>query len=213
MWRFLGKCGLIAWMTMALIAANLTTAKNVDLFGMQATLGTVMFASTFLATDIITEAHGKQTAAKCVIASWVGALAFLAFTALAVQYVPNELDFISTSMSEVFSYNFQITGASLVMCLVANLADVWLYSKIRLMAEGKHMWLRNNVATITCNCLENFLFIGLAFYGVLPFENLVIIALTTTVLEVFLAVLDTPFLYLAKHVGSIELSEADVQAD
>lgn len=196
-----GKTGIVAWMCMALILANITTAKNVDLFGMETTLGTVMFATTFLGTDMLTERYGKFAAAKGLVLSWAVACTFLAFTVIANTYVPNSLDFISPSMSDVFSYNMRITGASLVMCLAANLLDIWIYSKLKAKMGGKQMWLRNNVATITCNCGENFLFMFLAFGGVLPIGDILVIALTTSAVEVALAVLDTPFLYAYKNLS------------
>lgn len=201
MGKTFGKTGIVAWMSMALILANITTAKNIDLFGLETTLGTVMFATTFLATDMLTEKYGKFAAIKGILLSWVVACAFLAFTTLATTYEPNSLDFISNSMDDVFSYNVRITSASLVMCLVANLLDIWIYSKLKAKMGGRHMWVRNNVATITCNCGENFLFMLLAFGGVFPISDILMIALTTSIIEAALAVFDTPFLYMYKLVG------------
>lgn len=47
--KIFGKAGLIAWIAIAMILANLTVVKTVNLFGIDATLGNIMFASTFLA--------------------------------------------------------------------------------------------------------------------------------------------------------------------
>ena len=82
---------------------------------------------------------------------------------------------------------------------LANLADIWLFNRLKTATNGKHLWLRNNVATIVCNGGENFLFILLAFLGIYTFGECLVIALSTTIIEIVVAVCDTPFLYLAKR--------------
>ena len=52
MYRCFGKHGLIAWVAMGTIIANIQVIKTIHIFGISATLGNVMFASIYLATDI-----------------------------------------------------------------------------------------------------------------------------------------------------------------
>lgn len=62
--RLFGKNGLICWVAMASIIANIEVTKSVDIFNISATLGNVMFASNFLATDILSECYGKNMQSK-----------------------------------------------------------------------------------------------------------------------------------------------------
>ena len=78
------------------------------------------------------------------------------------------------------------------------MADIYLYDKIKVKTEGRMLWLRNNVATILCNCLENFGFIFFAFVGIYDINTIISIAISTSVIEMVAAVIDTPFLYLSK---------------
>lgn len=71
------------------------------------------------------------------------------------------------------------------------------------------MWLRNNVATIVSNGAENFLFYLIAFLGVFPVKDILIIAVTATLIEIVIAICDTPFLYLATK-GRNNGEKADV---
>ena len=41
------KEGVIAWVGIATVLANIITAKNASIFGLNTAIGTVMFASTF----------------------------------------------------------------------------------------------------------------------------------------------------------------------
>jgi len=52
--------------TIATIAANIEVLIIVNAFGMEMTLGNILFASTFLVTDILSELYGKKEAQKAV---------------------------------------------------------------------------------------------------------------------------------------------------
>ncbi|MDY5776141.1 MAG: VUT family protein, partial [Lachnospiraceae bacterium] len=47
--------GLFLWTIVATIAANIEVLIIVNAFGMEMTLGNILFASTFLVTDILSE--------------------------------------------------------------------------------------------------------------------------------------------------------------
>ena len=51
------KEGLYVWLSIAVILANLTVCKMIDVFSFTTSLGNVLFASTFLATDIMSEKY------------------------------------------------------------------------------------------------------------------------------------------------------------
>ena len=64
--RFFGKQGIFAWTVICTIAANIEVLILVHAFGLDTTLGNVIFASSFLATDIMSEIFGKKDASRCV---------------------------------------------------------------------------------------------------------------------------------------------------
>lgn len=207
--RFFGKSGLYVWVGFATVAANIMTAKTVSLFGTDATLGTVLFASTFLATDILTECYGKESAKTAVKLALLSACAFIVASQIALVYQPSELDYANDSMKTLFDFNLRISAASVVMFFIANYLDVILYDKIRSKMNGKCMWIRNNFCTILCNGLENFAFISLAFAGIYSWSDIFIIAGSTTIIEILVAICDTPFLYLARRVKDGEYAKLD----
>lgn len=59
-YRFWGKIGLFIWIPIASIVANIQVTKTIDLFGLTATLGNIVYAGSFLVTDILNENHGKR---------------------------------------------------------------------------------------------------------------------------------------------------------
>lgn len=199
-YRLFGKNGATAWVAMATILANVITAKNADIFGMSTAIGTVMFASTFLATDILTEYHGREEAKKAVLVGLFADVLLIVSTQIALLYKPSEFDYADGAMQTLFALNLRISLASMTMYFIANMADVYLFSKLKEKSGGRLLWLRNNVSTILCNCLENFGFIWLAFVGIYDTETILTIAISTSVIEAIVALCDTPFLYLAGRI-------------
>lgn len=195
--RLFGKAGLLAWVPIASILANIMTAKTVDMFGLSSTMGTVLFASTFLATDILTENYNVKDARKAVFMGMCGVVFYIISSQIAIRYIPSQFDYANDAMVVIFSLSLRISISSIIMYLLANLADVYLYDKLKVKTGGKYMWLRNNVSTIACNCLENFFFMFLAFIGIYDFKTVVIMAVSTSIIEVVAGVCDTPFLYAA----------------
>ena len=202
--KFFGKKGLFAWVVIAGILANLQVNKTITLFGLDVSMGNVMFASSFLATDIISECYGRKSAKKSVIAGVSALVLFTLFMQMTLLFVPSEYDVISPAMSELFTMSIRTTVASVSMYALANICDVYLFDFLKKKTNGKKLWLRNNISTILCNGLENFGFIFLAFYGILETEALWQIALTTTAVEAVIALLDTPFLYMARRIKAKE---------
>lgn len=195
--KFFGKYGLLAWVPVASILANIMTAKTVNMFGLSSTMGTVLFASTFLATDILTENYDFKFARKAVFMGMFGTLFYIISSQIAIRYIPSAFDYAHESMVTIFSLSLRISISSIIMYFIANMADVYLYDRLRSKMHGRYMWLRNNVSTILCNCLENFFFMLMAFLGVFDFKTVIIMALSTSVIEIIAGICDTPFLYIA----------------
>lgn len=201
--RLFGKYGLIAWVGVASVLANIITAKTSNIVGLDAAQGSALFASTFLATDILCEMYGKKMAHTGVLVGLFSSVALIVATQIALLYIPVEYDYADKPMKVLFGLNLRITASSILMYLVANIADIAVFDKLRQMTGGKLLWLRNNVATILCNCLENFGFIYLAFLGVYTAGQCFEIAIATSVIEIIAAVCDTPFAYIGRRAANM----------
>ena len=200
-YKLFGKVGLFVWVAIATVLANIITAKNANIFGMSVAIGTVMFASTFLATDILSEKYSPEDAKKAVYIGLFSSAVLIIATQIALKYTPSMIDYANDSMTTLFGLNLRISLASMLMYFISNMADVFIFNKMKEKTQGRMLWLRNNVATILCNCLENFGFITLAFIGIYDFKTILIIAGSTSVIEIVAAVCDTPFVYLANRIS------------
>ncbi len=203
--KIFGYIGLYIYSAVAIIAANIQVLKLVDFFYSPEpiALGTALFTSIFLCTDILSEHFGKEKAQQNVL---IGFLAFLFITItmlFTIGFNPAEEDWIHDSLSNVFTPMTRFFIASMIAYLISQYFDVWIYDKIRKFTGNKNLWLRNNLSTILSSLIDNSVFSLLAWIILNPdpqtlYNVIMIYILGTYFLRVFIAVIDTPFLYIAK---------------
>lgn len=193
------KEGLYVWISIATITANILVCKSIDILELTASLGNVMFASIFLATDILSEKYDVKDSRKAVILAIVSQIIFIMTTTLAISYIPSETDLSNDSMKTLFSINTRVSISSIVMFGASNMLDIYLFEKLK-RKFPKQLWLRNNLSTIISNCLENYFFVFFAFVGIYNYSTILSIATTTSILEIIIAICDTPFMYIAKKL-------------
>ena len=191
--------GLYVWIGISTIIANIIVCKNIELLGITATLGNVMFASNYLATDIMCEKYGYKDSRKAVILGVVSQIIFIITTMIAISYIPSSEDMVNDSMKTLFSINLRVSISSITMYLASNMLDIYLFKKLKKKYPEK-LWLRNNISTIIANCLENYFFVFFAFVGIYDIGTILAIATSTSLLEIIIAVFDTPFIYLSKNL-------------
>jgi len=199
--KFFGKTGLIAWTVLASIIANIEVQAQVSAFGLNQTLGNILFASTFLATDILSEYHSKKDADKAVHISILACVCFIIISQFWLRFTPGSSDFALGYLQGIGKNTPRIMVSGLVVFAIVEKLSIYLYHKIwNWKGSGTHqfLWLRNNAATIISQAINSILFNLLAFYGIFPTAMLWEIIATTFLIYIFTSVLDTPFIYLAK---------------
>ena len=156
------KEGLFVWVSISTIIANILVCKSVDILGFTTSLGNVLFASNFLATDIMSEKYDMENSKKAVILGVFSQTIFILMMTLGLKYVPSSVDLTHESMVTLFSINIRVSICSIFMFFVSNMCDIYLFNKLKQKFPDK-LWLRNNVSTIISNCLENYIFSLMAF--------------------------------------------------
>ncbi len=207
-YRLFGDTGLYAMTVTVTILANIEVLILVVAFGMEQTLGNVLFAATFLITDILSENTGKKAANRAVFLG-IGASAFFALlTASWMLYVPADSDWAMPSIRAIFSTTPRLVLASMSVYAVSQLLDVWLYHKWwdftdkRFGSRRKYLWLRNNGSTLISQFVNTVLFNLAAFAGMEGYTPslLTSIILAGYAIYVVTSLLDTPVVYLARMV-------------
>ena len=205
-YRFFGRTGLLAFNILATILANIEVLLLVRAFGVEMTLGNVLFASTFLITDVLSENHSRKDANKAVIISTLCSVIFVALSQMWLLYTPSENDWASGAFNTIFSNTPRIVCASLAVYLISQLTDVWLYHKWwdwcrkHFNDEKKGLWIRNNGSTMISQLLNTLLYTALAFYGTYDLSTLVSIFCSSYIIYIITSLLDTPFVYWCRKI-------------
>lgn len=213
--RFWGKRGILSYIILSVIAANLQVNKGIvldfGLFQLEATLGNVMFAGIFLATDLLNEKYGQREARKAVIISIFANLSFILI--MFISTIFQGLDY-SSDFNNALNLFFAVSGGTFKAVLVGNAVyfisqslDVYVYAKIKEWnSSSKTLWIRNNGSTLISQLVDSILVtMGFALVGIFPREIIGSVILTTLIVKYIAALLDTPFLYVMSFVKSKEL--------
>ncbi|MYL48519.1 queuosine precursor transporter [Halobacillus litoralis] len=204
-YRFFGKSGLFVWIGMSTVLANIQVVKTVEMFGLNATLGNIVYGTAFLATDILNEKYGKKEARKAV---WMGFSTLIIMTIImqfAILFNPGQNDIAQPALQALFGLVPRIALGSMLAYIVSQYFDVWLYAKLKkLFPSDRALWIRNNGSTMISQLLDTSIFCFIAFFGLYPFEIWLEIFITTYIIKFIVAALDTPFFYMAKKMPHSE---------
>ena len=205
-YRLFGVMGLYAVSALATVLANIEVLLVIDAFGLEQTLGNVLFGVTFLITDILSENEGKKEADRAVNLGIFASLFFLVVSQSWLLYKPGASDWAMDSFKTLFSNTPRMMFASLSVYAISQKFDVWLYHKwweltTRKSGDGRRfLWLRNNGSTLISQLMNAVLFNVFAFAGMYDVQTLLSIIVSSYVIYIFTSLMDTPFVYLARRM-------------
>ena len=213
-YRFFNVQGLYCWTVLATISANIEVLILVDAFGMEQTLGNILFASTFLVTDILSEIAGRKEATKAVNIGIITSLMFIIISQSWLLYTPNANDWAFPHIQAIFSNTPRVMLAGLIVYAIVQRFDVWLYHRWwqwsdKLSGDSRRfLWLRNNGSTLISQLLNTLLFTFGAFWGTYTFPTLLSIVWASFVIFIFTSLADTHAVYIARWLKETDRIKA-----
>ena len=169
MYRCFGKQGLIAWVAIGTIIANIQVIKTVDIFGISATLGNVMFASIYLATDILNDIYGRKVAKRAVWLGFSSTLVMIIVMQMSLHFIPAPEDISQKALSTIFDLVPRIALGSIIAYIIGQHVDVFIFSMIKKVFQSdKTFIIRAYGSTVLSSIIDTALFVTIAFIGTLP---------------------------------------------
>jgi uncharacterized integral membrane protein (TIGR00697 family) len=167
---------LYAYNALAVVAANIQVLKMAEfsLCAEPMALGTVVFATTFLVSDILTEHYGPAAARQALRLSFLTQILMFIWMILTLGHTPADYSKISPDLAatlvaneegmlQLFAPSLRILTASLIAYFISQQCDIWLFQKIRHLSHGRFLWLRQNLSTALSGLLDNFVFALIAW--------------------------------------------------
>lgn len=200
-YKFFGKFGLFLWISISTIIANIEAVKLIEIFGIETSLGTVLYGSTFLATDILNLKYGEKETRKTIIIGFLSMIMISIFMFFCISYIPSSSDFAQDSLKTIFSVNVRITLGSIIAFMISQFLDTIIFQKLH--KKYNKLWLSNNVSTIICQIVDTIIFCTITYYGLISNKSLIEIMLSMYIFKFIIALLDTPFIYIADKLKNI----------
>lgn len=211
LFRAFGLFGLYSFISLSVVSANIQVLKAAQ-FSFQSepvALGTIVFGSTYMATNVITEHYGREYAEKSI---WIGfsTMLFITLGMLLTLGLPKlggggdniRFDQAHDAIATLFLPAPAIFLASFLSYIISQYNDILIFTGLKTLTKNKYLWLRSNVSNMVSGFVDSFIFSILAWYVFAPeplsFSTIwYTYILGTIAFRIVLALLNTPFVYLS----------------
>jgi uncharacterized integral membrane protein (TIGR00697 family) len=205
LYRLYGKMGLYTVVILNILLSNLVGPKIAVVFGFNTSMGAILYSGIYFATDLLGEKYGKREANRAVFLGFMAGILVVIFSLLSLLFIPTPdpgKQAFALKMHEaheaLFGFTPRFVFGSLFAYLISQTHDVWMFHFLRRKTNGKHLWLRNNVSTITSQAIDTVLYSLVVWWAVFDLRTAIELALVKYVLKIVIALLDTPFIYWAR---------------
>ena len=205
LYRMFGKMGLYAVVVLNIMLTNLQGPKVTDILGMQTSMGVILYAGIYFATDMISERYGQREANRAVMIGFATSVIVVVVMSISLMFSPTESPenagralLMHESVSALFDYTPSFVFGSLAAYFISQNLDVYIFHYIKDKTQGRHLWLRNNASTIMSQAVDTLIYGFIVWWPLVGFATALKLAGAKYVFKVIIALMDTPFIYLAR---------------
>ena len=197
----LGRTWITALVVICTVLMNIAVTKQMNLFGLSVTGGNVLFATVFLANDVLNEHFGKQAARSAVLTGFASGIVVVVMMQFVLAYRPNEHDTAQSSLNYFFNVAVypRIVVVSMISYLLAQLIDVQVYQLVRRWTGSQRLlWLRSNASTWISQAFDTVFFTTAALTGTVikSWPEWIGAVVFAYIIKILAAAVHTGFLYL-----------------
>lgn len=230
LWHLWRENGLYLYNIMAVIVANIQVLK-ITAFTMTnepVILGTLLFATTFTVSDILTEHRGVKVAQLGVKLSFIAQILMTIFMLITLIYpvVEPGVTFAGLAIADskqvinpaqyamfiLFVPSLRILIASITSYYLSQIFDIYLFKLLKTFTNQKFLWLRLNISSIMSGLLDNIIFSVIAWVILNP-EPVSLHTLIFTYIigtygfRIIVSITSTPIIYLSYKLKSKSTNE------
>ncbi|OAV66348.1 Inner membrane protein yhhQ [Bacteroidales bacterium Barb4] len=194
--------------SVCLVASNLLETKVIQVFGITTTAGLLIFPVSYIINDCIAEVWGYRKVRLVIWAGFAANLIVIVFSQLAIRLPAAPFWEGEEGFNFVFGLAPRIALASLTAFLVGSFLNAYVMSRMKLASGGKNFSLRAIASTLVGESADSLLFFPIAFIGLIPANELVIMIGTQAVLKSLYEVIALPVtVRVVKYVKRIDSSD------
>lgn len=205
MYRIFGRQGLLACIVLAILLSNLQGPKLTTILGFQTSLGVIFYSGIFFATDLLSEKYGRMQANRAVIIGFAVSVIAVLMLSIGLEFQPTTdpetaamSNDIQNSFATILNFTPRFVFGSLLAYLISQTFDVWFFHFIKKRTHGRHLWLRNNLSTMSSQIIDTLIYSLVVWWGVVELSTAIQLGIVKYGFKLAIAAFDTPFIYWAR---------------
>ena len=155
-----------------LVAANLLETKVIQIAGITATAGLIVFPVSYIINDCISEVWGFKKARLIIWSGFISNFLVIAFGNLAINLQSAPFWEGEEAFNFVFGLAPRIAFASLLAFLIGTFLNAFVMSKLKLYHKGKYFSIRAVLSILVGETADSIIFFPIAFAGLIPANEL-----------------------------------------
>lgn len=191
-----------------LVASNLLETKVIQLWGITATAGLIVFPISYIINDCIAEVWGFKKARLIIWSGFAMNFLVIAFAQIAIMLPAAPFWEGEESFRFIFGMAPRIAFASLTAFLVGSFLNAYVMSKMKIASGGKNFSLRAIVSTLVGESADSLIFFPIAFGGLIPANELFIMIATQALLKSLYEVIILPVtIRVVRYIKKVDGSD------
>jgi len=188
-----------------LLVSNIIAGKLITVFGIVLPGAVILFPLVYIVGDVLTEVYGFQKARLVIWSGFVCNMIMVAAFYIVLVIPSPEFFEGGSAFALVLGSTPRIVLASLLAYWVGEFVNSMVLSKLKILTEGRFLWVRTIGSSLVGQGLDTFIFIAVSFWGTLPTAVLWQMMMYQYLFKITFEIVATPLTYLV--VGWLKRTE------
>lgn len=166
--------------------------KVISICGLPVTAGLLLITISYIVSDCIVEVYGYSKARQVMWMTFAVHL-FVVFILQLACWIPSA-DFWEGEVHFQYIFNLtpRITIVSMFAFIIGSSTNAYVMSKMKVLQKGKGFKLRAFVSTVAGEYVDAISFFPLAFYGLMPMDEIMTMVLVQANVKIVYELLVLP---------------------
>ena len=179
--------------------SNIASVKIANVLSLAVDGGTFLYPLAFTIRDMAHKTIGKRNTQKLIIVSAIINIFTPIYFYIVSQFPADSSWEFNEAFQTTLSPVMRIAIASIVASTLSELVDTEIYHFFVTKITNKFQWLRVLISNAFSIPVDNFLFVIVAFWGVLPIDALIGIFIFNFFVKYAVTIISVPMIYLVKE--------------
>lgn len=179
--------------------SNISSVKIANVLSLAVDGGTFLYPLAFTIRDMAHKTIGKKNTQKLIIVSAIINI-FTPIYFYIISQIPADKSWeFNEAFKMTLSPVIRISIASIIASTLSEFVDTEIYHFFTTKITKKYQWLRVLISNAFSIPVDNFLFVAIAFFRVLPINALIGIFIFNFFVKYAVTIISVPMIYLVKE--------------